>query len=794
MKIKAIEMTGFGRWSNQRFEGLANQQVFLGGNEAGKSTMQAFLLGMFFGFQRKSKKQPNAYEPRSGAQYGGAITIEEKGQDYRIERKGRQQSQLTITNLTTQTALSDPTAFLNQLFGPFTRENYEQIFSLTSADLATVATLTGPALEQKLLAYTKPEALAWQEYAAAQQQAAWQQYGKSKTAKKPLNLALQALTTTSERLAKQQGALDRYLAQDQALQRQRAQLRQLEKQRAALQQRQQHLQRLRPLWPAYEAWQGLQSASADQHPLITAEDEERVATLSRDQQFIQQKLAELAEQITAAKQDQPAVAVDPVLLGQLSQSLVQVTDLADHLQRRQAQLAALTERFTKELPDPLSASAIQAIRFLPWYRWAALFTLLLTGLAALFGQNGFAILLVMVTVCFGALTYFGQQQQRKVAAAYAPWPVGQAIQADIQSQVINGQLAQQSLPALQADLRTAEQDLVEAVQAYYQARPSAQQSAVPTTGPALQVLAKQCLQAGQQQEETSSGNLNELLKTQANYYQQKGTVNEQLTTLLARYQLPDLATFQEALQGQKQVARAKERQEDLAQQLTAADRTTLAQFTTLADLTEQEQAVQTALDQGAAAIQNLQDQVQDLQVSQRSLVSAEEQAGLSQQLANQKAALTEDFLQYLSQAVMPVVVDKVFYPQQGQQRAQIQAQTSRYFARLSKQHYQQVHLDSDQVRVLTADGLTFVAAELSTGARDQLYLALRLALVMVLAERYELPVLIDDALVNFDPGRRAVVLDLLTELAQKEQILFWTFDEQLAQGAVIDLEEKDGTS
>src|SRR5205085_1275934 len=80
-------------------------------------------------------------------------------------------------------------------------------------------------------------------------------------------------------------------------------------------------------------------------------------------------------------------------------------------------------------------------------------------------------------------------------------------------------------------------------------------------------------------------------------------------------------------------------------------------------------------------------------------------------------------------------------------------------------------------------------AALSTGTRDQLYLALRLAaLEHVIEQRGALPVVLDDLFVHFDDPRTAAGLRVLDELACRTQILLFTHHEQVASQAsnVID--------
>lgn len=67
------------------------------------------------------------------------------------------------------------------------------------------------------------------------------------------------------------------------------------------------------------------------------------------------------------------------------------------------------------------------------------------------------------------------------------------------------------------------------------------------------------------------------------------------------------------------------------------------------------------------------------------------------------------------------------------------------------------------------------SAFLSRGTADQLYLALRLALCdMLLGGEDPCPIVLDDALINFDDARMGYALDYLAEIAQHRQILLFS--------------------
>lgn len=79
---------------------------------------------------------------------------------------------------------------------------------------------------------------------------------------------------------------------------------------------------------------------------------------------------------------------------------------------------------------------------------------------------------------------------------------------------------------------------------------------------------------------------------------------------------------------------------------------------------------------------------------------------------------------------------------------------------------------------------------MSDGARDQLYLALRVAAIEDYLERaVALPFVADDLFVNFDNERAAAGFRVLADLAQKTQVLFFTHHQHLVEIAQAALEE-----
>ncbi|MDK9865665.1 MULTISPECIES: ATP-binding protein [Staphylococcus] len=86
MKIKSLEIYGYGRFIQRTIEFDETFTEIYGENETGKSTIQAFIHSILFGFPTKKENEPRL-EPRLGNQYGGKLTlIQDDGTLVDIER------------------------------------------------------------------------------------------------------------------------------------------------------------------------------------------------------------------------------------------------------------------------------------------------------------------------------------------------------------------------------------------------------------------------------------------------------------------------------------------------------------------------------------------------------------------------------------------------------------------------------------------------------------------------------------------------------------------------------------
>lgn len=113
---------------------------------------------------------------------------------------------------------------------------------------------------------------------------------------------------------------------------------------------------------------------------------------------------------------------------------------------------------------------------------------------------------------------------------------------------------------------------------------------------------------------------------------------------------------------------------------------------------------------------------------------------------------------------------------------------SKFFYEITDKRYTAIFspLGRSEINVTDLKGTPKKPSQLSRGTREQLFLSLRFGLALDMGQRSErLPVIVDEALVNFDPVRGLKAAEAFVELAQTNQVLVFTCHPQ-----IVDLFDK----
>jgi uncharacterized protein YhaN len=157
-----------------------------------------------------------------------------------------------------------------------------------------------------------------------------------------------------------------------------------------------------------------------------------------------------------------------------------------------------------------------------------------------------------------------------------------------------------------------------------------------------------------------------------------------------------------------------------------------------------------------------------------------------QRLEECKAELKQQAARWavLSMCSRLFVLSKQMYEKERQpavlQRASV------YFARLTGGRFNRVAARFGEQRLLAerADGQLLDTSQLSRGTAEQLYLAMRFAFIDEYSRHIQLPLIMDDILVNFDADRMRNSLALLKDLSLRHQILLFTCHDHVREQAL----------
>ncbi len=153
------------------------------------------------------------------------------------------------------------------------------------------------------------------------------------------------------------------------------------------------------------------------------------------------------------------------------------------------------------------------------------------------------------------------------------------------------------------------------------------------------------------------------------------------------------------------------------------------------------------------------------------------------EVTSERAALRDLVERYAVLAVAGEILERSIERFETERQPELLREASRFFEEMTAGRYRAIgqRLDGD-LFVERASGKKLAPDELSTGTREQLFLAIRLAFVEHYAKGAEpLPVVLDDVLVNFDAARAGATLRALASFAKRNQVLFFTCHEHLVE-------------
>ncbi len=150
MIIEKLRIYGFGKHENVEIELAEGMNVLYGVNEAGKTTIQQFILHILFGFPQRNSTTLR-YEPKTGGKYGGQLQIYDELYGRCTVERVRGKSSGDVTVYFEDGARGGEDA-LKELLRQYDRTSFEAIFSFSLLQLQGFEKMDEDELSRTLLA------------------------------------------------------------------------------------------------------------------------------------------------------------------------------------------------------------------------------------------------------------------------------------------------------------------------------------------------------------------------------------------------------------------------------------------------------------------------------------------------------------------------------------------------------------------------------------------------------------------------------------------------------------------
>lgn len=792
MKLKQIQIYNFGQFSQETFDlPEGNLAAFFGGNEAGKSTTVAFIKQILFGFNLKNTSSVffEDYEPLTKSYpMGGQLVFTSEAGEYVLERtwsKGDKSKAGAVKVLLNGQEVPASLFYeqIQNIDGGFYAESFifnedllRQVSSLSEGKILENIYYLGAAQSSQLLAIR------------ADFDKESKDLFKPSGKKAPVNQDLLKLAEQRDKVAADGQEFDAYqqlegqrLAEEKAakklekeVEEVNGQLSKLEKQLEQVQNYQTYLDLKKQVSPVafdQELYQKALDLNAQVKALKAAikEEKEQIdpALLAKRKDRVRawrQEVGQISQSLEMHKQQVGQLEDKQASLLELTPHLDQVADLSmDQFQQMQAdwEESQKTEETPKTLP-PYVGLIVAVI-----------------GLA-LIGQNRIlAILLILAGAALAAYAYFKKPAKGPDKAGFFMEKYG-----------IDASVKVDSLLAPYRDLAISRRDLANAqaelAQKEKQAADLARQLGLDSSDIAA---INQQLSRLEEQVEAESAALRasqEVKAANLNYQKQISNLTEQLLAIYQTAGVENLAAYQALAQKQQEqkalAAQINALKNNLGEQLAAFEENGLDS----AKLLGQKQELEKELADKQRAVSARQQEMANLLAEEKRYASSSQVAEDKQMLAEIADSFRRDSQDYLASLLAGEVIGRTLDLASNDRFPKMLKLAQEYLEILTGGRYLEILLPAKlskktPLKVVRKDKKKIPLAYLSRGTQEQLYFALKLAFVMQIKDKIDLPVLIDDSFVNFDGPRTGYIVDMLKKMSEDKQILVFTAREDLAE-------------
>lgn len=794
MKLVRAKIFGFGKWVDQDFEINSDYQVIYGNNEAGKTTFLTFIKSILFGFaSARGASKYEQYRPKNGANYGGELIFhDENDNDWTVRRiDGKGDGELSIFRNDQQV----PNKLLSEITKGFDKSDFEATHVLNDETIRTVYELNENGLETEILALGAAGSKQWLNTADELEKDSGELY-KPRGVKQPL---INSINQYQELLAQKsefENQQQQYLTVSRQLDEVKQSIDQVNQQYSKQLEQQKYFKSLTDSLPKYRELQELRKLGTDDQQLITTEDWEEYLKLHQQIETMQNSQHSMTSQITTdeeafvdnyysnqadidyiqnRKNDiQNLIFQNDQLQEQLRKSDFETDQLmsnnpllSDHMSLMNSdeidQLNKPNEKFSVGMGIGIAVVALLLIFFVP---------------------NMIKIILGIIIIASGGWSAYqyklksdSETSQREVVAEilqrhqFIGLTPEQALALQPKIELLGQQRRQQH--QLDSQITRSENELDKWRQLFFKVGILDQQADKHVFITEIEkfyntlnrIKTKQSMIDQDQRQQTQVLNKSNLTLNE---------LNEQFTQLLNKYQVSQPSQLVEKHERQisehEQVNRLHSLEEILGSNLSILDNTD-----DISKVPEYLEQTNSALTECSTKQDQLLTQKGYLESQMKQLYDDSSYQKLIEDIEQSKSDMLEQYDEWLADKLASKWIHQMLDQASENRFPKMIERAKDYFTTLTNGNYIDISMNKDNQLYLTRqDKVKFDVHELSKATTVQLYISLRLAFVVEIGNIVDLPILIDDAFVDFDQERTSNVFEMIRQVAKDNQIIYVT--------------------
>lgn len=804
MKLTQIKIIHFGKLNDVTFNLNKDLTIFLGANEAGKSTTVAFVKQVLFGFHLRTNKSPffENYQPLDHVSpMGGSLTFEDTDGTFLLSRlyaKGDPKKGVLKVSLNDQ-EVPENVFFdrIQNIDGSFYTDSFifnqdmlREVNALSQAELMEQIYFLGASQSHKLLDLRD-------EFSSNAQKLF------KKSGRKPIvNQLINQIEEQKEVLAQTNSELNDYRELEEKLTREKEKLKKIQSELVELNKEDQKFSLLMQKLTNFKQYQQLreevQPVSFSKESYERAQAiQNKISDLTADIKNLETQLDEIKNSSELSNKDKIQVLVDhkaEVLHWESEskdlQRQIETTkkDLESYeqFQPEAVKLSKLSSETRTKIKDDYQAlkNQKQENNNLPGI---LSLILLVAGLFSSIAINNLFVRFLGIMIALGGLGLFVWTKQTNTKKSQKDQEFIEKYGLDpnvidlnsLWNEVVQIESKKQTLGQLDQE----QVSLNEKIQAFVQELYPFTQRNIQTFSDIVNQL--NSLQKVIDQNNLSKQHLNDVAVHLQEKKNQLAKNKIDLSNLFAASKVTDFAEFSKLKQRAEVQEQLKLKMEALQNDLQA-DLAQLEEITKDPNkLTENKEQIEKQISQKQAQINDLHAENAKLENQMHVLANSDKYFAEKQKLTDLETSLSENVKEYLANLLTSNWIARGLDLASNERFPKMLEDAKKYFNLLTGGRYVDIQLDK-KLKVKREDGKKFDVEYLSRGTSEQLYFALKLAFVEQVADKIALPILIDDAFVNFDAQRTNYIVKLLEELAKKTQVLIFTARQDLVSSLELE--------